>query len=224
MGFIAELFGRAPFGPLVEHAKKAHECVRRLKPLTEAFIREDYEEVHRLQDEISRLEYEADRTKQEIREHLPRRVSLPVAREDFHDLLHRQDRVADRAEDLAVILILRQTKLHPDLIEEFRQFVDQVLKVGETLMAAAEQLETLAAASFGGAEARLVLEKLSGLNEEEWKADRMQRRLAQHIYRLEEQLDPVTILFYDKMLGALSAIADAAENTGESIRQMIVKK
>ena len=67
------------------------------------------------------------------------------------------------------------------------------------------------------------LQRIAGLGEEEWKADRMQRRLSQHVYRLEEQLDPVTILFYEKMLHALSAVANAAENTGELIRQMIVK-
>jgi hypothetical protein len=33
----------------------------------------------------------------------------------------------------------------------------------------------------------------------------------------------VTILFYEKMLRALSAVANAAENTGEFLRTMIVK-
>ena len=68
-----------------------------------------------------------------------------------------------------------------------------------------------------------MLNRISGLGEQEWKADRMQRRLSQHVYLLEAQLDPVTICFYEKMMGALSAIANAAENTGDRIRTMIVK-
>jgi len=223
MALIKELFGRSPFGPLLEHTKKVHECVNLLPALLEAMISEDYEEVHRLQDRLSKLEYEADVIKHEIRESLPRRYFLPVERADLDEFLHCQDAVADAAEDFAVILTLRNTKVHADLVGEFREFLAQVGQVCNMLMAAAEQMQELAEASFGGAEARAVLEKISGLGEEEWKADRMQRRLSRHIYELEQELDPVTIHFYEKMLNALSAVANAAENTGELLRQMIVK-
>jgi len=43
------------------------------------------------------------------------------------------------------------------------------------------------------------------------------------IYSLEGDLDPGTILFYDKLLQALSQVADEAENTGDLLRTMIVK-
>ena len=223
MSLIKELFGRSPFGLLVEHAKRVHECVKLIRPLLDALVREDYEEVHRLQDQVSRLEYEADQIKHQIRDNLPRRYFLPVEREDLDDFLHKQDRVADRAEEFAVILLIRNTKVHPDLVEEFTAFVDQVVQVSHTLMEASEELLNLAETSFGGAEAEAVLARIEGLAEEEWKADRMMRKLSQHIYKLEDQLDPITISFYEKMLRALSSLANAAENTGEVLRTMIVK-
>ena len=223
MSLIKELFGRSPFGALVEHTKKVHACMKLVRPLIDALVKEDYQEVHRLQDEVSKLEYEADRIKHEIREHLPRRYFLPVARQELEQFLHRQDRIADSVEDFAVILYIRDTKIHPELVQEFKDFVDHVLRLGDTLLAAAEEMEDLAETAFGGAEANSVLERISGLGEEEWKADRMQRKLSKHIYRLEKELDPVTILFYEKILLALSAIANAAENTGDLLRQMIVK-
>jgi len=223
MSVIKELFGKSPFRALVEHTKKVHECVKLVRPLMEALVREDREEVHRLQDDVSRLEYEADQIKHEIREHLPRRYLLPVSREDLDLYLHCQDSIADGAEDFAVILLIRETVVHPDLVEPFFEFVDQVLRVGNALMEASEELVSLAVASFGGAEARLILQRLSGLGEEEWKADRMQRKLSQRIYLLEKELDPITIVFYEKMLRVLSGIANAAENTGDLLRTMIVK-
>lgn len=223
MSLVKELFGRSPFGPLVEHTKKVHECVKLIRPLMEALVKEDYEEIHHLQDRVSKLEYEADQIKQELRAHLPRRYFLPVDRADLDTFLHCQDVIADSAEDFAVLLIIRNTKIHPDLSDEFFEFVDQVMQVSGTLMAAAEEMETLAETSFGGAEAKSVLERISGLGEEEWKADRMQRKLSKHIYELEEQIEPITIIFYEKILGTLSAVANAAENTGEILRTMIVK-
>ena len=222
MALIKQLFGKTPFGPLVEHTKKVHECVKLVKPLVESLLKEDRDELGRLQDRISKLEYEADVIKHEIREDLPRRFFLPVAREDLEQFLHCQDSIADSAEDLAVVLTLRNTKIHPDLVAELNDFVDQVLQTNDDLMAAAQEMQSLAATSFGGAEAEAVLERITNLGEDEWKADRMQRKLSQHIYRIEDQLDPVTILFYEKILQALSSIANAAENTGDLLRRMIV--
>jgi uncharacterized protein len=223
MSIIQEMFGRSPFSALIQHTRKVHECAKQVRPLLEACIREDYGEVHRLQDAVSKLEYEADQIKNEIREHLPRRYFLPVERGDLNRFLHSQDEIADHAQDFAVILLIRKTKIHPSLVAEFKSFVDQILAVSDNLMAAAEEMDELVEASFGGAEAQEVLRKVAGLNEGEWKADRMQRKLSQHIYEIEKELDPITIIFYEKMLYALSGIANAAENTGEIFRQMIVK-
>lgn len=223
MSLIKQMFGRSPFAPLVQHTHKVHECVKLVRPLMEALIKEDYEEIHRLQDRVSKLEYEADQIKHEIRDNLPRRFFLPVAREDLDRFLYSQDEIADYAQDFAVVLLIRKTRIHPDLAGEFLAFVDQVTKVSETLMSAAEELQALAEASFGGAEAKSILTRIVGLGEGEWLADRMQRKLSRHIYDLEDQLDPVTIMFYERMCHALSGIANAAENTGDRLREMIVK-
>jgi len=223
VSLIVDLFGKSPFGPLVEHTRKVHECAKLVRPLMEAMIREDYEEVHRLQDEVSRLEHEADQIKHDIREHLPHRVFLPVQRGDFDLFLHSQDRVADSVEDYAVVLLIRNTKIHPSLAEDFLAFVDQVVSVVNMLMSAAEELTMLAETSFGGAQADVVLDRLRGLGEAEWKCDRMQRRLSQRIYAIEDELGLITVLFYEKILLTLSAAANAAENTGDLLRTMIVK-
>ena len=73
MALISEMFGRSPVSQLVEHARKVHECVELVKPLMEALIAEDYERIRYLQDKVSKIEYEADLLKHEIRGNLPRR-------------------------------------------------------------------------------------------------------------------------------------------------------
>lgn len=223
MSLIQQLFGSSPFHPLVEHAKKVHECVQQIKPLLEAVIRGDYEEVHRLQDRVSKLEYEADQIKHRIREQLPRRFFLPVSREDLDRYLHCQDNIADGVEDFAVILVIRNTKIHAGLVDGFREIVNQVEQVSNTMLTASSEMLDLVETTFEGIEAQNVLSRISTLGEEEWKADRLQRKISQHIYSMESELDPVTISFYEKMLRALSAIANAAENTGDILRAMIVK-
>ena len=223
MNIIQELFGKSPFGPLVEHTKKVHECVEVIRPLMEALVNEDYDEIRRLQDRVSKLEYEADTIKHSVRDHLPRRYFMPVDRVDLERFISSQDNIADKAQDFAVILTLRKTKLHPHIMDKFFDFVDQIFQVTATLLNAAVELNNLAEASFSGAEAKIVLNLLKGLGEEEWKADRMARSLSKDIYSLEKELDTITIIFYEKMILTLGAIANEAENAGDMLRLMILK-
>lgn len=223
MSIIQEIFSGSPFGPLTEHTKKVHECVEVVRPLIEALIHEDYQELHVLQNKVSKLEYEADLLKQEIRARLPRRFFLPVDRAELDNFLSCQDTIADRVEDLAVILTIRNTKLHPDLVAGFLGFIDQIFQVTGNLLNAAVELNNLAEVSFGGAEAVVVLELIERLSEEEWKADRLARTLSKKIYSLEDQLSPIDIMFYEKILLALGSIANEAENAGDMLRMMIVK-
>ena len=223
MNIIKELFGKSPFGPLVEHTKKVHECVEVIRPLIEALVNEDYDEIRKLQDRVSKLEYEADTIKHNVREHLPRRYFMPVDRVDLERFISSQDNIADKTEDFAVILTLRKTKLHPEVMDKFFDFVDQIFQVTGTLLTAAVELSNLAEASFSGAEAKVVLNILKGLNEEEWKADRMARSLSKDVYSLEKELDTLTIIFYEKMILTLGAIANEAENAGDMLRTMILK-
>ena len=223
MSIIQNLFSGSPFGPMLEHTKKVHECVEVVSPLMEALIHENYLEIHNLQDKVSKLEYEADLLKVEIRSRLPRRFFLPVDRNELENFLRCQDKIADRVEDFAVILTIRNTKLHPELIDGFLEFVDQIFQVTGSLLTAATELNNLAETTFGGAEAAEVLDLVDNLNEEEWKADRLARKLSQHIYSLETTISPIDIIFYEKLLLALGSIANEAENAGDMIRMMIIK-
>lgn len=223
MAIIQDLFKKSPFGPIVEHAKKVHECVELIKPLLEALVYENHIMIHEIQDKMSRIEYEADQLKHDIREALPRRYFLPVPREELDGFLQCQEKMADYAEDFAIILMIRETALHPHLQDKFFAFVDQIFQVSGTLLVAAVELKNLAEVSFSGAEARQVLELIKGLSEEEWKADRLARDLSIDIYKLESELDPLTIIFYEKMVLKLSAIANEAENAGDFLRAMIGK-
>jgi len=223
MSIISDLFGKSPFGPLVEHSKKVHECVELIHPLMEALIARDYEEIHRLQDRVSKIEYEADQIKHALREHLSRRVFLPVDKVQLDRFLRRQDKIADRVEDFAVILMIRNTVLHPSLCDPFLAYVNQVFQVTGTLLNAAVEFQNLAESSFSGAEGRAVLKLLEGIGEEEWKCDRMARTLSKTVYQLEGDVEPLTIIFYEKMILTLGSIANQAENAGDLLRNMIIK-
>jgi hypothetical protein len=223
MTIIGDLLGTSPIGQLCDHARKVHECVELVKPLIEALISEDWDWMEELQERVSKTEHEADILKHDIRDHLPRRYFLPVNREELDGFLECQEKMADYAEDFSVILTIRKTILHPALHEKFMAFVTQVFQVSGTLLTAAVEFKNLAEVSFSGAEARMVLELVNRLGEEEWKADKLARKLSKAIYALENEVSTIDLIFYEKMLLKLSDIANEAENAGDYLRAMLRK-
>jgi predicted phosphate transport protein (TIGR00153 family) len=224
MGIIERFFAPSPFVQLHEHAKKVHECVELIRPLTEALLAEDYEKIEELHNVMSKTEHEADQIKTELRDKLSKLYFLSVGQHELSRFLAYQDDIADAAEDFAVVLLLRKTKVPKELQAEFMAFVEQVISVSEQLMGLESDLSTLAEAAFTGEEAENVLKGIEKIGEEEWKADRLERKFARHFYSMEDKLDPVTVSFFNKYCETLSAVANNAEKTAKYLRLIIRKK
>ncbi|MCJ7544464.1 MAG: TIGR00153 family protein [Phycisphaerae bacterium] len=216
------LFGSSPFEPLVEHAKKVHECVAMVRPIAEAVITGDMDRLRELQHQMSKTEYEADLLKDQVRSKLPRRYFLPVDREDLAEFLRQMDRVADDAEDFAVVATFRPLNLPAELHQEFKDLVDKVVQVSEALLDVAEHLAQLQKEAFSGPGAQEVIDKIQQVCHMEWESDKLSRKLARHYYSMD--MPPVTIMLLDKLCRALTSIADHAENVGKSLRLMILRK
>jgi len=224
MGVLNKIFGQSPFVGLEEHSRKVHECVELLRPLANALLAEDYAKIEELQNLMSKTEHEADQIKTRLRDTIADMYFLSVGKHELSQFLAYQDDVADTAEDFSVVLTLRKTKLPEALKEDFMAFVEQVISVSEMMMAIAEKLSTLAEAAFTGKEAKEVLEAVETISEEEWKADRLERKFARHFYSMEKELDPITIIFLEKFCTILGAVANNAERTAKYLRLIIRKR
>ena len=224
MGVFDKLFSQSPFVALHEHSKKVHECVELLKPLANALLAEDYDKLEDLHNQMSKTEHEADKIKNELRDKINKMYFLSVGRSELSRFLGYQDDVADAAEDFAVLLLLRKTKIPQELKGDFTSLVEQVISVGEHLMSMTDKLSILAEAAFTGEEATEVLEAIERIGEEEWQTDRLERKFARRFYDMESKLDPVTVMFLDKYCQALSAVSNAAEKTAKYLRLIIRKK
>jgi predicted phosphate transport protein (TIGR00153 family) len=224
MGVLDRFFAPSPFIQLHEHAKKVHECVELIRPLTNALLAEDYEKIEELHNVMSKTEHEADEIKTELRDKLAKMYFLSVGQHELSRFLAYQDDIADAAEDYAVVLFLRKTKIPQELKADFVALVEQVISVSEQLMNLESEISTLVEAGFTGEEAENVLEGIKKIGEEEWKADRLERKFARRFYSMEDRLDPITIMFLDKYCKRLSAISNNAERTAKFLRVIIRKK
>ncbi len=57
---LSTIFGKSPFEPMVEHAKKVHECVVLIRPVADAVLTGEMDKLNELQHQISKTEFEAE--------------------------------------------------------------------------------------------------------------------------------------------------------------------
>ena len=223
MAGLLGVFGKSPFEPLVEHARKVHACVALVRPIADALLAGDQDRVNELQFQMSKTEYEADQLKDQIRVALPPRYFLPVDREDVARFLAQMDRIADDAQDFSIVATFRKIDLPTEYHAEFLALVDKVVNVSEKLLSLAEKLAQLQKEAFVGPDAAYVLQQIQDVAHMEWEADKLSRKLARHYYGALN-VDPIIIMLLDKLCRALGGIANHAENVGKNLRLMITRK
>lgn len=185
---FVSLFGRSPIGPMQQHIAKAHECAANLVPFFEAVMAEDWTRVEQVQQEMSRLEHEADKLKKSVRLHLPKSLFLPVPRSDLLELLSVQDKVANRAKDIAGLMLGRQMSIPQALQPLMASYVQRSVDASAQALKAMNELDELLETGFAGREAVLVETLIEELGNIENDTDRLQIEVRRNLFKLEKDL------------------------------------
>ncbi len=220
---FVSLFGRSPIGPMQQHFAKAHECAANLIPFFEAVMAEDWARVESTQQEMARLEHEADKLKKSVRMHLPKSLFLPVPRSDLLDLLSVQDKVANRAKDIAGLMLGRCMAIPHDLKPQMLLYVRRCVDASAQALKALNELDELLETGFSGREASLVEAMVGELEEIEADTDRMQIDVRRSLYKLEKELPPVDVIFLYQIIEWLGDVADRAERVGNRLEQLLAR-
>jgi uncharacterized protein len=218
---ILNLFGRSPFAPLQGHMEKVTECVLELIPLFSALKQKKYELVNQIAEQISAREHGADLTKNDIRNHLPGSLFLSIDRGNFLDILSIQDSIADKAEDVAVLVTLRQLEFNPIFQEQFFLFLDKNIESFEGVRRIIQELHGLLESSFGGAEAEKVKRMVEEVAFKEHEADVMQRELLKCLFKAEKEMSYGVYFHWLKIFETIGAISNAAEKLANCVRMTL---
>jgi len=224
MHIFEKLFGKSPFGPLIEHAKRVNKCIEILIPLTEAWLKGDWNDLEQLQKIVSEEEHRADKIKIQTRHNLTKGHFYPVPRGGLLRILENQDDMADSAEDYAILLTLRKTNFPDSLKSDFQSFVEKVVKTCQKALAAIEELDVLMEVSFTGPEAEKVLTIVDEVGKLEWKVDLHTHALAKKLLLLENKIPTLDIIFCMNIIQTLSRLCNHAENSGDNLYHMIISR
>lgn len=220
---IATLFGKSPFKALQTHMGIVKECVLEVPTLFDALVSGDQKALTTQQEIIFSKEEEADVLLDELRMHLPRSLFMAVDRRDLLDLLDLQDSIADTAQDIAGLMMERDMSVPQEMVEPLQALVQRCVDTCLHAVTIIERIDELIETGFGGREASKVEELVEELSRIEDETDLMGQELARVLFSIEDNMKPVSVMFWYQMIQWVGDLADYAEAVGKQMRLLIAK-
>ncbi len=220
---LNNLFGKSPFGPIQEHMIVVHQCAEALTPFIAEVLKGDWDAARTQHQVIIDLENKADKLKKELRLHLPKNLFLPVPRSDLLDLITMQDRIANRAKDVAGLMIGREMAVPAELANSMKQYVELAVATSAQAMKAIEELDELLETGFRGREVKLVETLIEELDRLEHKTDKLQIKIRAELFRIEKDLPAVNVMFLYQIIDWVGELSDKAQKVGARLQVVIAR-
>ena len=217
---LLETIPGSPYKVLQEHFKKVCRAVRKLDKMVKLYLDGDFTEAASVSVEISRLEHEADELKRHLRTTLPRKIFMPISKEDLLAILASNERIADTCQDVAQILDMRETKIPEQLHPLLERFLGHIIDAVDSLRDMMNHLERLLESTFAKVETHVIITLGHKVHEHEYKADSVNKELSRAIYALEGKESPMALVHMMRFTDVLDSVADNAENA--ALRMVLV--
>lgn len=218
---IAKLFGKSPFAPLQTHMNKVANCMEKLVKVFECLTRGELDKIERLVADLSSLEHEADLTKNDIRNHLPKSLFMPIDRGQFLEILSVQDSIADKAEDIGITFTLRRIDHLEEFLKDLTHFFNKSAEVFWSAKRIIEEIDELLESSFGGIEAEKVKSMVEETAYKEYEALLLQRQLLKRLYTEGESLSTPSFTHWLRIVEGVGLMAKLSEKLANRIRMIL---
>jgi uncharacterized protein len=220
---LAGLLRKSPFKPIQEHMRQVYSCVELLPPLFDALYEKDQNRVQELAHQIGNLETEADRIKSRYRHSMPKTLLLPVDRKDLLSLIHEQDALSDGVEKISQILTIRDMKVPQAIKEGLDELMKRTMEISHQALTMIEELDELVHVGFSGKEHDKVAGMIKGVRKSEHNIDKILHRVNRTLFSVEGELDPVSVMFWYKIIEEIGDISDHVENMADRLLLFLSK-
>ena len=219
---VMDVMRRSPFKAINEHARKVHECIKALDRAMKHYVEEDYARADKWIHKVMKLEGEADQIKGNIRAHLPKFIFMPIDRSDFLMFLREEDAVLDYAEDVAVLLDMRKTKVPKNCRKDFILHTEKVVETALALEKAVNNFVHIMEASLSHKDRELLKKMIHDIHKKEYEADKIEFKVSKKLFNSQDD-DVLGTVHLLKVVERTAQIANHAENAADRLRAMIAK-
>ena len=220
---ISNMFGASPVRPLQQHMERVQECTAQLAPFFEAVLKQDWAEVKKQQQEITRLENQADDLKRELRLKLPNSLFMAVSRRDLLEVLTMQDKIANKAKDIAGLITGRQIVFPENIGPLIKSFIERSIDASAQAQKAINELDELVETGFSGNEVNLVTSMIKTLDEIEGDTDDIQVQVRSELFAIEKELNPIDVMFLYRIIDWIGDLGDLSQRVGSRLELMLAR-
>lgn len=220
---LGNLFGKSPFGPIQEHMKRVQNCAEALRPFFDSALANDWPQARKDQKAVVKLENQADAMKTRLRLQLPKNLFLPVPRSDLLELIGIQDDIANRAKDIAGLMLGRKMAIPEPLAESMLEYLGTAIATSAQALKAIEELDELLETGFRGREVSFVETLIDELDNLEHQADKQQVSIRGALFKLEKDLPPVDVMFLYQIIDWVGDLSDRAQRVGSRLQVIIAR-
>ena len=217
------IFASSPIKPIQEHMAKIFQCVDLLRAFFEYSVNADWASALTCHQKILALENAGDDLKKEIRLHLPNNLFMPVNRTDLLELLTVQDKIASKAKYIASLILTRKMQLPPNMVDDYRVFLARSIDVVRRASDAIHELDALVDTGFKGPEVALVTKMIQDLDDNERESDQLEFKLRGVLFHIENQLNPIEVVFLYKLIDWTGELADKAQHVGYRLEVLLAQ-
>lgn len=220
---IFSMFGASPVRPLQRHMAEVQSCVVELLPFFEAVLANDWAGAAQVQKRIVELEDKADKLKRDLRLHLPSGWLMAMSRRDLLEVLSVQDRIANKAKDIAGLILGRKMAFPPNAAPLMRDFVRRCIDASAQAQTAINELDELVETGFHGREVQLVQAMVTELSRIEQDTDNIQVEVRALLFQQEKDLPPIDVMFMYRIIEWIGDLADLAQRVGSRLELMLAR-
>jgi len=199
-------------------------CVHQLRDLFDALENNNHLQLEKVAEEISTSEHQADIIKNDIRNHLPKGLFLPIDHSNLLEILSVQDQIADSAEDLAVLVSLKELTLQGEFRDTFHLFMEKNIEAFDVVQKIIEEMGELLEYSFGGLEAEKVIAMVAEVAFKEYEVDLLQRPLLKILFASENEMAFTAFNLWLQIIEAMSKISNLSEILANRVRMTLEVK
>ncbi len=221
---ILGVFAKSPIKPLEKHIRLVVKCSNQLIPFFAACSEQNWSEAAKVRRKLSKLEQDADALKRQLRLELPGGLFMPVDRADLLELLTQQDKIANKAKDIAGRVLGRKLEIPEILKSEFNIYLARCIDATEKAADAINELDGLLETGFRGREVELVEKMINQLDEIEDDTDGLQISLRKNLLAIENDLNPIDAMFLYQIIDWVGDLADLAERVGARLEILLARK
>jgi predicted phosphate transport protein (TIGR00153 family) len=218
---LVDVFAKSPVRPIQEHMHKVLDTAKGLPTFVNAAQKGDWKKAEAVQKEIVMHERHADKLKHLVRTHVPKRLFMPVSRSDLLQLVTTQDRIANRTKDVAGLMLGRKMQFPKPLATQFKEYIKACLDVAKQACEAIDTLDEVFEVGFSRREVKTVDAMIKEISKREKATDKLQIKLRAELFKIEQDLPPVEVMFLYKIIELIGDIADYSERTGNRLQILI---